>query len=142
MTQQNANRLDVISRPNFGGIGRSWTLVTPDDSPPASPSILGNVPLGTFALYSSEDGFIRFITRGQQPGVVGVLNSEVYWDDGLGNQHPVQSMLGPDAHNVFWLFGLIDSVRVYAPAGTYLYAEVIHVLSRETTSGIIHALSV
>ena len=142
MTQANASRLDVISRPNFGGVGRAWTLVTPNDSPPASPALIGNVPLGTFALYSSEDGFIRFITRGQQSGIVGTINTEVFWDDGLGNRHPVQSLLGPDAHNVFWLFGLIDSVRVYAPAGTYLYAEVIHVLLHDTTSGTIHALSV
>ena len=132
-------RFDNISRPNFGGIAHDWALVIPNDNPPVMNGGVGNVGRGCFALYVSDDGYIRFITRGQEQSMSGGQHTDVVWG---AMEDAVFLEISPDEHPVQWLPSLASSVRVWAPAGTYLYGEVVHVLAHDTTISTVHALSV
>lgn len=136
MTQ---DRLDLISRPNLGRVGRSWGSVTPNDSPPVLNGPVGNTGAGCFGLYVSMSGYVRFITRGHQFVMVAGGQHDVTW---LDPTMPVELELGGVRHPVQWLTSVPESVRVYAQDGAYLYGEVVHVMAHDTTATGIFSLSV
>ena len=141
MSAYGPGRLDSISRANLAGIGRSWHEVLPNDSPPVDADTLGNVPPGCFALYVGMEGFVRFITRGASLNVSPSAHANVDWVN-AGMPSNVSLMLGGSPVNVVWLPAIRESVRVWAPAGTYLWAEVVHVLAHDSSATNIFALAV
>ena len=134
-----ADRLDVISRPNMGGVGRAWSLIVPDDVPPATSAVVGNTGEGCFGIYAGSDGWVRFISRSEQFMSVMGQSTNIHWmTSGAmlnigGMNHPIQ-----------WLPAVTPSVRVWAPAGTYIWAEAVHVLASDTSVplGYLHSLRV
>ena len=138
MVQTPGGRLDNIQRPNLAGYARDWVSVIPNDNPPLDGSE-GNTGSGCFALYVGHDGWVRFLTRGSQTHLLSGTQHEVEW---LG--HPLELELGGVRHPVFWLPAVPSSVRVFAPAGTYIQGEVVHIMAQETTvpAGYLHALTV
>ena len=134
-----ADRLDGISRPNMGRVARAWNPIIPNDSPPRTLSEVGNCGSGCFGLYCGSDGFIRFIDRSAQLHFVAGPSHDVNW---LMMGHPVQLNLGGTLHPVQWDPEIEASIRVWAPAGTYIWAECVHVLANETSVplGFLHAL--
>ena len=132
-------RLDNISRPNFARVARDWMAVLPNDMPPAIDGGLGNVGAGCFGLYVSFEGYVRFITRGQQLDLIDGDRHEVVW---LDANMPVLLEIAGVGHPVQWLPAIASSVRVYAQEGAYLYGEVVHVLAHDTTATGIFSLHV
>lgn len=136
-----SERLDTISRPNYGPTAWDWYSVTPSDSPPANQTEVGNTGSGCIGLYVGMDGFVRFISRGGQfVEVTGTVHNVVWLDPTM----PVELELAGVRHPVQWLPSIPASARVWAPGGTYLWGQIVHVLGHDTTVplGSIHALLV
>ena len=133
-------RLDQIQKPNLAGYARDWMEVVPDDSPPLDGSI-GNTGSGCFALYIGTAGFVRFLTRGGQTEAFSSTRHLVNW---VAPMSQVFLEIGGVRHPVVWLQAVPKSVRVWAPEGTYLNGEIVHVFGHDTTVplGRIHSLRV
>ena len=134
MTQE---RLDLISRPNLARVARDWEPVVPNDNAPVMSGLQGNVGAGCFGLFVSREGYVRFISRGQQRSLVAGAHHDVDWLDATT---AVELGIGGVMHPVQWLPAIPGSVRVYAQAGDYLYGEVVHVMAHDTTATEIFAL--
>lgn len=125
-----ASRLDNISRPNLAGVARGWSLVTPNDTPPAGASDVGNTGVGCFGLFVAMEGYVRVVFRGAQFSALAGDSHLAQW---LTNLMPVQLMIGGQLHPVQWLQGIRESVRIWATEGTYLWGEAVHVLAHDST---------
>ena len=133
------DRLDAISRPNMARVARSWLPVVPDDIPPALNGGPGNVGPGCFGLYVSREGYVRFITRGEQFDLVIGTEHEVMW---MAPGYAVELEVNGMRHPVQWLPSVPSSVRVYAQDGAYLYGHIIHVLAHDTTATEMFSLHI
>ena len=136
-----SDRLDTISRPNYGPTAWDWLPVLPNDLPPVDASDVGNTGSGCIGLYIGMDGYVRFLSRAQQFNLISGDHHDVVWLDPL---MPVMLELGGVQHPVQWLPSVPPSVRVWAPGGTYLWGQIVHVLAHDSTvpAGSIHALLV
>ena len=133
------DRLDNFVRPNLGQVSRRWDEIVPDDMPPVVTGEAGNCPPGTVGLYVAREGYVRFITRGAQFGMVAGAHHDVFWLNPTGSE--VFLDIGGTQHRVQWLPAVPDSVRVWAADATYLWGQVVHVLAHETTAVGVYALS-
>lgn len=137
-----AERLDSISNTRLSQIPRSWHLVIPDDSPPTALDQLGNTGEACVGIYCSEEGWVRFVSRGQQLGVrqrVGAF--PLVWNDNAGGvNHGLYLELGGMNYELILGLSVPDSVRVWAERGSYIWGELVHIMSHDTTCPTIHAL--
>ena len=134
-----SDRLDLISRPNLGRVGRQWDAVVPNDFPPTIGGVPGNTGGGCQGLFVSRAGYVRFIDRGHLLSMVTGSHHAVDWMD---QTMLVEIELNGLPHPVQWLPAVPESIRVYAQDGQYLWAEVIHVLAHDTSATEIFSIRV
>ena len=136
-----SDRLDLISRPNLGRVARRWSLVTPNDIPPTLNGPVGNTGVGCFGLYVAMEGWLRVICRADQFTQTTGVHHDVDW---LAITTLVELNLGGTAHPVQWLPAIPVSERIWAPTGTYLWGEFVHVLAHDSTvpAGAVHSLHI